>query len=239
MTTQLLNSQSTPSDPRAGRNGEQSRLSNRGGIQKRGQNKPRLDKDGDAIMDSSSGNRGRGRGTNNRRDTSQPYSRGSTARAHPATSHRSTVHGHPPPPRSTRSTKVDPAAVQKAILRSMGSKDSLPKGPKALSRLTKYAGKDDGKDGATGGLDQIRIYGLNESKAASNPGGGVKDLLNFLERKATAPNAPAKDAVRIRKVCLTVRRFPSSTQASPYLVRSRFMPSLRTTTEIHEPCRFR
>lgn len=31
----------------------------------------------------------------------------------------------------------------------------------------------------------LDVRGLADSKAASNPGGGVKDLLSFLERKAT------------------------------------------------------
>lgn len=51
------------------------------------------------------------------------------------------------------------------------------------------------------------VLGLKQSKAASNPDGGVKDLLAFLERKATGIEAAAgTDAVRIRKVCgLSVR----------------------------------
>ncbi|CAI4213729.1 unnamed protein product [Parascedosporium putredinis] len=32
----------------------------------------------------------------------------------------------------------------------------------------------------------LKVKGLKESKAASNPGGGLKDLLHFLERKATS-----------------------------------------------------
>ncbi|OAA73255.1 mRNA export factor mex67 [Cordyceps fumosorosea ARSEF 2679] len=35
-------------------------------------------------------------------------------------------------------------------------------------------------------LSYLRVYGLKQSKAATNPDGGVKDLLNFLERKASA-----------------------------------------------------
>ena len=161
-----------------------------------------MDKDGDLDMDSALGIRGRGRGPNNRRDAPR------------AASHGSTTHGQPYPSRDTRPTRVDPASVHKAILRTMGSKDSAPKGPRALSRLTRHAGKVDKEDGVTGGLDQIKIYGLKESKAASNPGGGVKDLLIFLERKATAPNAPSKEAVRIRKVCLTSQSAGSHRQRS-------------------------
>ncbi|KAM3566278.1 hypothetical protein ARSEF4850_000786 [Beauveria asiatica] len=35
------------------------------------------------------------------------------------------------------------------------------------------------------GLSYLRVYGLRQSKASSNPDGGVKDLLSFLERKAS------------------------------------------------------
>ena len=49
-----------------------------------------------------------------------------------------------------------------------------------------------------GGLQQISVTGWRRSKAASNPDGGVNDLLAFLERKATAPDARA---VKITKVC--------------------------------------
>ena len=96
---------------------------------------------------------------------------------------------------------MDPTPVQKAVLRAIGSKE--PKRLRGFARLIKLAGKDIKEDGTSGSLDQIKIYGLKESKAASNAGGGVKDLLDFLERKATAPNAPSREAVRIRKVCLT------------------------------------
>ncbi|TQV97177.1 hypothetical protein V2A60_000192 [Cordyceps javanica] len=35
-------------------------------------------------------------------------------------------------------------------------------------------------------LSYLRVHGLKQSKASSNPDGGVKDLLSFLERKATS-----------------------------------------------------
>lgn len=143
-------------------------------------------------MDLASKFKGRGRGTNNRRDSIR------------ATSHGVTTHSNPTPTKP-RSTKVDLATVQKSVLRGMGEKELLPKGPKALSRLTRHAGKDAKEGGAAGVLDLINIYGLKDSKAASNPGGGVKELLDFLERKATAPNTISKDTVRIRKVSLTLQ----------------------------------
>ncbi|KAJ6779605.1 hypothetical protein PWT90_06922 [Aphanocladium album] len=49
-----------------------------------------------------------------------------------------------------------------------------------ISRVTR--GK--GRGGA--GLSYLRVYGLKQSKASSNPDGGISDLLSFLERKASA-----------------------------------------------------
>lgn len=47
----------------------------------------------------------------------------------------------------------------------------------------------------------LEIGGLSESKAASNPDGGVESLLSFLERKASGMDAKSNRAVKIRKVC--------------------------------------
>ncbi|KAM6539266.1 nuclear mRNA export, poly(A)+RNA binding protein [Fusarium falciforme] len=49
------------------------------------------------------------------------------------------------------------------------------------------------------GLKMVRVGGLKESKAASNPGGGLNDLLGFLERKASSLRTGSKRKVAIRK----------------------------------------
>ena len=144
-----------------------------------------LEKPTDSDFRFGTGIKGRGRGTSNRRETPG------------ATSHGSPVHDRPAPSKATRSTRVDQTPAQR-ILRAIASKE-----PKRLRGVSRLVRKDIKEDGISGSLDQIKVYGLKESKAASNPGGGVKDLLDFLERKATAPNAPSREAVRIRKVCLT------------------------------------
>lgn len=54
------------------------------------------------------------------------------------------------------------------------------------------------------GLKMVRVGGLKESKAASNPGGGLNDLLGFLERKASSLRTGSKRKVAIRKVCLSL-----------------------------------
>ncbi len=51
----------------------------------------------------------------------------------------------------------------------------------------------------------LRVNGLKESKAASNPDGGLKDLLSFLERKAIGQDVESHKTVRIKKVCPAVK----------------------------------
>ncbi|KAF5021249.1 hypothetical protein F66182_6718 [Fusarium sp. NRRL 66182] len=49
------------------------------------------------------------------------------------------------------------------------------------------------------GLSMLRVGGLKESKAASNPGGGLNDLLGFMERKAGSFRTGSKRRVAIKK----------------------------------------
>lgn len=59
--------------------------------------------------------------------------------------------------------------------------------------------------GKMGGLSYLRVYGLKQSKASSNPDGGVADLLSFLERKASAfTTGRQKRQVMIKKVCFYI-----------------------------------
>ena len=149
-----------------------------------------MDKDGDLEMDAAGG-RGRARGGRGRA-SSQAQSGGST-------SGRDTSKNGP------NDGGLKATVLQKALLRGIGAGDAILRGPRAGLRmagiLDEAAGKGNGR-GRRDGLVQISVRGWKESKAASNPDGGIKDLLAFLERKATAPNAPANEAVRIRKVCL-------------------------------------
>ena len=50
---------------------------------------------------------------------------------------------------------------------------------------------------------QIRVRGLEDSAAAKNKDGGLKDLLSFLERKASAMDGAPRRGVKIKKVCWT------------------------------------
>ena len=179
-----------PTGPRATRTSAQtserltsSRLPSRGGIQKRNSIPIRVDRDGDLVMGAAgSGSRGSGRGS--------AAGRGSTqGRRHDPLGVRS----HPP------RTGIDPSAIQKSVLRSMGSDEPVSRG--ARSSLRSVRGRGRGQD-TREGLNRITIKGLKQSKAAGNPDGGVSDLIGFLERKATNPDAPAREAVKIKKVCL-------------------------------------
>lgn len=49
----------------------------------------------------------------------------------------------------------------------------------------------------------LRVHGMKQSKAAANPDGGLKDLLSFIERKATSLlDGRRTRQVIVKKVCL-------------------------------------
>ena len=184
-----------PSGPRASRQSGRltaGHLQNRGGIQKRNSTPTRVDKDGDLVMGAASTARASGSGSG----------RGASIRGS-ASARR---HGTPDALSSRVSSRpsrtgIDPSAIQKAVLRGMGSDAKLPRNSRAGARLIRGSGRDrELRDG----YDRISVLGLKESKAASNEDGGVKDLVIFLERKATE-RQPEKQAVKIKKVSLTVQ----------------------------------
>lgn len=179
-----------PSAPRAGRSGT-SRLNHHGGVQKRGQQPACPDRDGDLDMDPNGAGRGRGRG-DRRRHTPTPQ-----------------TNGHSNPFKDTRRNKIDPAAVQKGVYRAMGVADLSSRSRGASSRLGKAAtAKNNPQAGA---LDQIVVRGLQSSKAATNADGGLEALITWLERKATLPQG---EAVKVKKVCLTLQSAGSQYQRS-------------------------
>lgn len=175
-----------PAGPKIPRSGRQP---NRGGIQKR-KGAVRTDRDGDLDMEETGGvkkARGRGRVV--------PPLRGSFG----AVSTR-----NPKASRPARAS-LNTSAMQKAILRGMGADETIARGPRHTPRITRQPGRSLGREqdlSQGNGLEQVIVRGLKQSKAASNPDGGISDLLGFLERKATVPDAAARDVVRIKKVCL-------------------------------------
>ena len=150
-----------------------------------------MDKDGDLDMDAAAG-RGRGCGGRGRGPFQAQTGGPSGGRG---TSRNGPING-----------SANATVLQKALLRGVGAGEAIVRGPRNGLRmkgiLDEAAGRGNGR-GRKDGLVHISVRGWKESKAASNPDGGVKDLVAFLERKATAPNSSANEAVRIRKVCLT------------------------------------
>lgn len=157
-----------------------------------------MDKDGDLEMEAAGGSakdRGAGRGS---RGVSQ--SRANAAGSRFGSGRDANL------ARPARGI-VNPTRVQEAILRSIGADGKVPRGPGLNLRTTKHMVKSLVKErdlNARARWEQIIIRGFQNSKAASNPDGGIKDLIAFLERKASAPDASARDLVRIKKVCLTL-----------------------------------
>ncbi|CAF9908957.1 MAG: nuclear mRNA export, poly(A)+RNA binding protein [Alectoria fallacina] len=179
----MLHQPPPPTGPRASGRLASSRLPSRGGIQKRNTTPARVDKDGDLVMDQAGANvrasgRGRGaaiRGSARVRRTGISESLGARTS------------------RPTR-TGIDPSAIQKAVLRGMGSSETAPRGPRSSLRNIRGRGIIRPTDEA---WDQITVKGFKQSKAATNPGGGISELIAFLERKATHPDAP--ETVKIKK----------------------------------------
>ncbi|KAI9835188.1 MAG: hypothetical protein M1819_002558 [Sarea resinae] len=177
-----------PSGPRAARGGQTNSNTthgpSRGGIQKR-RGGLRTDKDGDLDMDAAGSAKNRHRkgrnGAQNRGDG--PPGGREALRSVPG---RGALNG---------------AALQKAIIRGLATGDakSQPRSGRSGVRGGMESVIREASGKAKSGLDQIRVVGWRQSKAANNSDGGIKDLLAFLERKATGPDTPARDAVRIKK----------------------------------------
>ena len=206
----MLHQPPPPTGPRASGRLASSRLPSRGGIQKRNTTPARVDKDGDLVMEQAGANgraSGRGRGA---------AIRGS-ARV------RRTGISESLAARTSRPTRtgIDPSAIQKAVLRGMGSSETAPRGPRSSLRNIRGRGISRPTDEA---WDQITVKGFKQSKAATNPGGGISELIAFLERKATHPDAP--ETVKIKKVCLKLHSARQQRHQIPNSpVRPRFKPS--------------
>ena len=176
--------QGPPAGPRASRtqgHANSSRNSAKGGIQKRNNNALRIDKDGDLLMGAGAGDQENaaegGRGARSTTETSKPKRSSHLARG-----------------------VIDHTVLQKSVLRGMGARGSPPKGPRSSLRAVRA--KSHGSD-VREALQEISVTGLKQSKAAGNEDGGIRDMISFLERKSTNQD-PAKEAVKIKKVCLTL-----------------------------------
>lgn len=62
----------------------------------------------------------------------------------------------------------------------------------------------------------LRVKGLRESKAATNPDGGREALLNFLEKKASFRTRPvAIEKVRVEYLARLYRGYPAGSMYLP------------------------
>lgn len=176
----MLHQPPPPTGPRASGRLASSRLSSGGGIQKRSTTPARVDKDGDLVMDQAGTNgraSGRGRGAASRHVQKE----------------------------------IVPSTLRKTyFLRGIGSSEMAPKELRSSARTPRDRAARDraaleriSSRLADEKWDHIAIKGLEQSKAAANPGGGISELISFLERKATHP-PDAPEAVKIMKVCLTL-----------------------------------
>ena len=180
---------STPTGPRSNRqSGRQilARQPHRGGIQKRGSTPLRVDRDGD--LDMGGGDVRSARGGKIARS-----GRGATMKG-AALSRRQNTPDAPTSRARARPTRdgMEASAVQRAFLKQTGANEIIPKGSRSKAR--------EGPRESGNGLEKICVRGLKDSKAASNPGGGVSELVTFLERKATHGT---EGPMKIKKVCLT------------------------------------
>lgn len=143
----------------------------RGGIQKRGRTK-RIDGDGDLDMDSTA------------RTRKPAAASASTTRTRPTT--RSTVNLN----------SKGPSRTAQNVLKQLanGTAGSL------AARVSRGGPRGKSRQQNTAGLSFLRVGGLKQSRASNNPGGGLTDLLAFLERKAASFGTGKKKNIAIKKV---------------------------------------
>ncbi|KAH8675679.1 mRNA export factor mex67 [Xylariales sp. PMI_506] len=178
-----------PSGPRSQRNARNasstSKPARSGGISKRRAGGPtKTDRDGDLDMDAMAASNGAGRGKpqNNNNTSSAPTG--------PRRSTRSTTTGGRPPKPTTKAAEM----VKRIITGGTGSLSArIGAGIDPSSRHNRASRPINAADTMV-----LKVGGLKQSRAASNEGGGLKELLAFLERKAASAGKLAR-TIRIKK----------------------------------------
>lgn len=169
--------------PRGPKGSTPSSRPSRGGIQKRKAGPTKVDKDGDLVMDAANTIGADRKGKGRPEGASKPSKGRATIRQPTSTG----------PARSG----LNNIRTQQAIIRGLGSQTAGLE-----SRVTTRSGDRSRVRSDDGGFSYLSIRGLRQSKAASNPDGGVGALLGFLERKASGLDANLKKGVQIKKVSL-------------------------------------
>lgn len=174
-----------PTGPRGKRNATTDTKAVRGGgVNKRRAGGPtRIDKDGDLDMDAPLAANGASQGK------SGPVPTGPKRRS----TRSSTSNSRPPKPTSRAQEMI--AKVLKGSSGTLGSRISAGIDPS--SRHTRSHRPTNSTSMMT-----LKVEGLKNSKAATNAGGGLKDLEQFLIRKAESANKLNNSRhIRIKKVC--------------------------------------
>lgn len=97
---------------------------------------------------------------------------------------------------NTRSSTVKPARGASKVAQNVLKHLANGASGDTASRLTR------GRARTGAGWSYLRVYGLRQSKASSNPDSGMKDLLSFLERKASAfTTGRQRRNIMIKTVC--------------------------------------
>jgi nuclear RNA export factor len=154
------------------------------GISKRKSENVKIDRDGDLDMDAAAASRRAAR------SNAPTRSRNPTSSAKPSNASR---HSKP----SANAQKV----VQKIITSGSGASLSsrLASGMAPSARPSRANRQVNGANTTT-----LKVEGLKQSRAAANDGGGLKELLTFLERKAQTVGKTTRN-IRIKKVCYRFR----------------------------------
>lgn len=123
---------------------------------------------------------------------------------------------------STRSTGPQPSRgpskAAQNVLKHLTNGDAATLASRISSSSTRARAKGTG-------LTYLRVKGLKESKAVTNPDGGLKDLINFMERKASSfTTGRPKRQVMIKKVCNDIDQLPGYTDFQQRTPINQLMP---------------
>ena len=161
-----------------------SHIPQRGGIRKTSSTTtPRVDRDGDLVM----GGAPAGRGARGARG-------GARGGRHPHGPNRN----HHNQDAAQGLKNIDSQTLEQLVVKGLRAQGP-PKGPRNNFKPEQKGPHGKGK---REGLDEVSVVGLKDSAAANNAGGGISDLVSFLERKASR-EAPQGETVKIKKVCWT------------------------------------
>ncbi|OTA98494.1 hypothetical protein M426DRAFT_28403 [Hypoxylon sp. CI-4A] len=167
---------SAPSGPRNNRNSTNngSKTVSRGGVTKRrGNTGTKVDRDGDLDMDGPTG------GNRNRKAKQGGHNGGADAIPAAPRSARPAASGSRPPRSAAKTQQI----IQRVLTNGMSGGPRAPKGTLQINALNTM---------------NLQVEGLMSSKAANNEGGGLKELLTFLERKAQTISKITRP-IRIKK----------------------------------------